>query len=169
MSEKALTSQLEVFPSEVTAISFNRNYSALSRLAERRERLARALKTAEISNIRKACRASVQKQSKKSSSLRRSRYQSRNLLNLFAWLRLEKVDTTLVYREELRKTSETMDVYRAAPEEFPSLQSAFITFANPLAAHMVCQTVIYTSLGYITPRTMPLSVDDVVWSNVNIT
>jgi hypothetical protein len=169
MSEKALTSQLEVFPGEITAISFNRDYSALSRLAERRERLARALETAEISNIRKAFRAGVQKQSKKSSSLRRSRYQSGNLLNLFAWLRLEKVDTTLVYREELRKTGETMDVYRAAPEEFPSLRSAFITFANPLAAHMVCQTVIHTSSGYMTPRTMPLSVDDVVWSNVNIT
>ena len=58
MSEKALTSQLEVFPGEVTAISFNRDYSAISRLAERRERLARALEAAEISNIRKACRAS---------------------------------------------------------------------------------------------------------------
>ena len=85
MSEKALTSQLEVFPGEVTAISFNRDYTAISRLAERRERLARALEKAEISNIRKACRAGVQKPSKKSSFLREPRrlsYQSRNLLNL---------------------------------------------------------------------------------------
>jgi hypothetical protein len=172
MSEKALTSQLEVFPGEVTTISFNRDYSAISRLAERRERLARALEAAETSNIRKACRAGVQKRSKKSSfprEPRRTSYQSRKLLNLFAWLRLEKVDTTLVYREELRKTGERMDSYRAAPEEFPLLRSAFITFANPLAAHIACQTVIHTSSGYMTPRTMPLSVDDVVWSNVNIT
>ncbi|KAI1551660.1 integral membrane protein [Pyrenophora tritici-repentis] len=169
MSEKVLTSQLEVFPGEVTAISFNRDYSAISKLAERRERMARALETAEISNIRKACRAGVRKQSKKSSSVRCLQYQSRNLLKLFGWLRLEKVDTTLVYREELRKTGEKMDLYRAALKEFPPLRSAFITFANPLAAHMVCQTVIHTSSGHMTPRTMPLSVDDVVWSNVNIT
>jgi hypothetical protein len=84
-------------------------------------------------------------------------------------LRLEKVDTTLVYRQELRKTGEKMEFYRTAREEFPLLRSAFITFANPLAAHMACQTVIHTSSGYMTPRTMPLSVDDVVWSNVNIT
>ncbi|KAI1663587.1 PHM7-cyt multi-domain protein [Pyrenophora tritici-repentis] len=172
MSEKVLTSQLEVFPGEVTAISFNRDYSAISKLAERRERMARALETAEISNIRKACRAGVRKQAKRSSIFRgprHSSYQSRNLLYLFAWLRLEKVDTTLVYREELRKTGEKMDLYRAALKEFPPLRSAFITFANPLAAHMVCQTVIHTSSGHMTPRTMPLSVDDVVWSNVNIT
>ncbi|KAI0569595.1 RSN1-7TM multi-domain protein [Pyrenophora tritici-repentis] len=172
MSEKVLTSQLEVFPGEITAISFNRDYSAISQLAASREGLARALEVAEISNIRKACRAGVQKRAKRSSIFRgprHSSYQSRNLLNLFAWLRLEKVDTTMVYREELREAGEKMDFYRAAPEEFPLLRSAFITFASPLAAHIACQTVIHTSSGYMTPRTMPLSVDDVVWSNVNIT
>ena len=91
------------------------------------------------------------------------------LSNIFAWLKTEKVGTTLFYRERLCKASEKMDSYRAAPEEFPLLRSAFITFANPLAAHIACQTVIHTSSGYMTPRTIPLSVDDVVWSNVNIT
>jgi hypothetical protein len=100
--------------------------------------MARALETAEISNIRKAYRAGVWKQSKKLSSVRCLQYQLRNLLKLFSWLRLEKVDTTLVYREELRKTSEKIDLYRAALKEFLLLRSAFITFANLLAAYMVC-------------------------------
>jgi hypothetical protein len=99
---------------------------------------------------------------------RRTSDQSR-LSNIFAWLKPEKVDTILFYRERLCKAGEKMDSYRAALEGFPLLRSAFITFANPLAAHIACQTVIHTSSGYMTPRTMPLSVDDVVWSNVNIT
>jgi hypothetical protein len=89
-------------------------------------------------------------------------------LNLFAWLRPEKVDTNLFYQEELRNAGEKMESYRKTREDFPLLRSAFITFANPLAAHIACQTVIHTGSGYMTPRTMPLSVDDVVWSNVTI-
>ncbi|EMD65816.1 hypothetical protein COCSADRAFT_87177 [Bipolaris sorokiniana ND90Pr] len=126
----------------------------------------------EISKIRKAYRAGVQKRSKKSKLPQRTRhsgYKSRSLLNLFVWMEREKVDTSIVYREKLLKTSEEMDFYRAAPEKFPLLRSAFITFANPLAAHMACQTVIHTGSGYMTPRTIPLSIDDVVWSNINIT
>jgi hypothetical protein len=59
MSGKILTSQLQIFPSDVTAVSFNRDYSAVSRLAARRERLAAALKATETANIRKAFRAGV--------------------------------------------------------------------------------------------------------------
>ncbi|CAE7219857.1 RSN1 7TM multi-domain protein [Pyrenophora teres f. teres] len=171
MSEQVLRSQLEVFPGEVTAISFNRDYSAISQLSARRERLARALEVAEISNIRKAYRAGVQKRAKSSRFLkerRRSSFRSRSLLNLFAWLRPKKVDINLFYQEELRNAGEKIELYRKTREDFPLLRSAFVTFANPLAAHIACQTVIHTRSGYMTPRTIPLSVDNVVWSNVNI-
>jgi hypothetical protein len=89
-------------------------------------------------------------------------------LNIFAWLRREKVDTNLFYQEQLRNVGEKIELYHRTREDFPLLRSAFITFANPLAAHIACQTVIHASSGYMTPRTMPLSVDDVVWSNVSI-
>jgi hypothetical protein len=172
MSEKILTSQLQIFPGQITAVSFNRDYSAVSRLAARRERLAAALEAAETANIRKAFRAGIQKQTRRSSTTKTCRNldcQSQRLLNLLTWLRFEKVDATPFYRKELRETGETMDFYRNTRSEFPPLRSAFVTFANPLAAHIACQTVIHTSAGYMTPRTMPLSVDDVVWSNIDIT
>ncbi|CAN9211103.1 unnamed protein product [Alternaria alternata] len=146
MSENILTSQLQIFPGQITAVSFNHDYSTVSRLAARRERLAAALEAAETANLRKAFRAGIQKQTR----------------------RFKKVNTALLCREELRKTGETMDFYRKTRSEFPPLRSAFVTFANPLAAHIACQTVIHTSAGYMTPRTMPLSVDDVVWSNTDI-
>ncbi|CAN9245446.1 unnamed protein product [Alternaria alternata] len=172
MSEKILTSQLQIFPGQITAVSFNRDYSTVSRLAARRERLAAALEAAETANLRKAFRAGIQKQTRRSSTTKTRRSldcQSWRLLNLLTWLRFEKVDTALLCREELRETGETMDFYRKTRSEFPPLRYAFVTFANPLAAHIACQTVIHTSAGYMTPRTMPLSVDDVVWSNTDIT
>ncbi|CAN9210718.1 unnamed protein product [Alternaria alternata] len=172
MSEKILTSRLQIFPGDVTAVSFNRDYSAVSRLAARRERLAAALEAAETANLRKALRAGVQKRTRRSNTTKTRRSldcQSRRLLSLLTWLRFKEVDTALLCREELRETGETMDFYRKTRSEFPPLRSAFVTFANPLAAHIACQTVIHTSAGYMTPRTMPLSVDDVVWSNTDIT
>ncbi|RII05511.1 hypothetical protein CUC08_Gglean010203 [Alternaria sp. MG1] len=172
MSEKILTSQLQIFPGQITAVSFNRDYSTGSRLAARRERLAAALEGAETAKLRKAFRAGVQKQTRRSSTTKTRRNldcQSRRLLSLLTWLKSEKVDTTLFYREELRETGETMDFYRKTRSEFPPLRSAFVNFANPLAAHIACQTVIHTSAGCMTPRTMPLSVGDVVWSNTDIT
>jgi hypothetical protein len=53
MSEKILTSRLQIFPGQITAVSFNRDYSAVSRLAARRERLAAALEAAETANLRR--------------------------------------------------------------------------------------------------------------------
>ncbi|KAL6153207.1 hypothetical protein ACJQWK_11673 [Exserohilum turcicum] len=171
MSEKTLASQLQVFPADITTIYFNRDYSAISKLAAKRKRLAEALETAETANMRKACRAGVEKRSKWSSFPKVSRrmcYQLRNVMNILTWLGHEKVDTTMFYREELRKTGEKMQAYRTKRDEFPLLRSAFITFSSPIAAQIVCQTVIHTNSGYMTPRTLPLSVDDVIWSNINI-
>jgi hypothetical protein len=64
--------------------------------------------------------------------------------------------------------SKEIQIGQETPDKYPQLPSAFVTFENPLAAHMVCQTVIHTSSGYMTPRTMPISVDDVIWDNVCI-
>ncbi|KAJ6199988.1 hypothetical protein J3E72DRAFT_393450 [Bipolaris maydis] len=159
MSEKTLASQLQVFSGDITTIYFNRDYSAISKLAAKRKRLAEALETAETANMRKACRAGVEKRSKWSRFPKVSRrmcYQLRNVMNILTWLGHEKADTTMFYWEELRKTGEKMQVYY----EFPLLR--------PIAAQIVCQTVIYINSGYMTPRTLPLLVDDVIWSNINI-
>jgi hypothetical protein len=51
---------------------------------------------------------------------------------------------------------------------YPLLTSAFVTFENPIAAHMACQTVIHGSAGYMTPRILPVSIDDVVWDNISV-
>ncbi|KAJ6280863.1 hypothetical protein J3E71DRAFT_178613 [Bipolaris maydis] len=171
MSEKTLASQLQLFPGEITSISFNRDYSAISKLAAKRKRLAKALETAETANMRKACRAGVEKRSKRSRFSKVSRcmgYQLQKVMDILTWLRHEKVDTRMFYREEIRKTGEKMQVYRTKRDEFPLLRSAFITFSSPLTAQIVCQTVIHTNTGYMTPRLLPLSIDDVIWSNVNI-
>ena len=172
MSMEAITSHLQVFAGEITSISLNRDYSAVSQLAARRKRLAGALEAAETANLRKAYKAGIQKRATGLSTVEkrmRPSYQSQSLLAVLAWLRFEKLDITPIYREQLRETGEKMELYRKTQDEFPLLRSAFVTFASPLAAHVACQVVVHTSSGYMRPHTMPLSVDDVVWSNVNIT
>ncbi|KAF2818091.1 DUF221-domain-containing protein [Ophiobolus disseminans] len=171
LTKRELAAQLEVFPGEITAISFNRNFSPLSHLVARRERLARSLEVAETHYIRKAFKAGIKKPGRRPSirrDLMRPPPPSQNLRGLLAWTKFGKVDTIVLYRDELRKVNEEIENSRATPERFPQLPSAFITFENPLAAHMVCQAVIHTKSGYMTPRILPLSVHDVVWDNICI-
>lgn len=171
MDEVQLASQFSVFPGKITAISFNRDFRILSRLVAQRDALARLLESAETHYIRKTV-ISARKQGRKpivSRDLVRPHIPLRNLGSLLAWLEQEKVDAIIYYRKELRRVTEQIEKKRSAPEDFLRLPSAFITFEDPLAAHMACQTVLHTCPGYMTPRTLPISVEDVVWDNVCMT
>lgn len=86
MFEKALTSQLEVFPNDIITNSFTRDYSAVSRLVARRDRLAGAFKATEAVDIKKAFRGGVQKTARRSSprERKRSSCQSQSMLDIFA-------------------------------------------------------------------------------------
>jgi hypothetical protein len=170
MSKEGLVSQLEAFPGKVTAISFNRDFRVLSQATEKRERLARSLEMAETRYIRRTVKAGIQKSIIKTdpheNSIRPSPI-SRKTQGLVAWF-IKRAEPIAYYRNELRKVTKQVENDRMAPEKFTLLNSAFVTFDNPLAAHMVCQTVIHTKPGYMTPRTLPISAEDIVWSNVCI-
>lgn len=171
MDEACLASQFSVFPGKITAISFNRDFRKLSHLVGQRNALARLLESAETNYIRKAV-ASAKKRGGKPNVYRdliRPPASSRSLRGLLAWFEQEKVDAILYYRSELRRVTEEIELKRSTPGDFLQLPSAFITFEDPLAAHMACQTLIHTNPGYMTPRTLPTSVDDIVWENVCIT
>jgi hypothetical protein len=169
MVDEVLRSQLQAFPGNITDVSFSRDFSVLSQATARREHLARLLEKAETHHIRNTIKAGVHRINMRTPRVFiRPPLPSRDIRGLIAWSKSEKVDSIFFYREELRKVSEQVESAQAAPDTFPYLQSAFITFETPLAAHMVCQTVIHTKPGYITPRTLPVSGDDVVWANVCI-
>lgn len=171
MVKQQLASIFQIFPGRVTNVYFNRDFSSLLQLVAKCEQLTRSLETAETHYIRKVSSADVQGQAVRphcGRSFTRRPLSSWTIEGVLAWLRLETVDTILFYRRELREAIEKVRIEQQRPERYTKLPSAFITFENPLAAHMVCQTVIYTRSGYMTPRTLPISAEDVVWSNVCI-
>ncbi|KAF1967647.1 DUF221-domain-containing protein [Bimuria novae-zelandiae CBS 107.79] len=171
MDEARLASQFSVFPGKITAISFNRDFRKLSLLVAQRDALARSLESAETRYIRDTVTSARKRGGEPNvrRDLIRPPAPSRSLRGLLAWLEQEKVDAILYRRRELRRVTEEIELKRSMPEDFLQLPSAFITFEDPLAAHMACQTVIHTNPGYMTPRTLPTSVDDIVWDNVCIT
>jgi hypothetical protein len=172
MAKAALASQLEAFPGGIFDISINRDFRVLSKAVAQRERLAQSLETAETRYIRDTIKAGVRNQTRRSNLCRNLLCfpaPTQKIQSLVAWLQLEtKVDLIPFYREKLQKVSEQVKTDQLTPEKFPQLPSAFVTFESPLAASMVCQTVIHTKCGYMTPRTLPLSASDVVWENICI-
>jgi hypothetical protein len=170
MSKEGLVSQLEAFPGEVIAVSFNRDFRVLSQAIAKREELARSLEMAETHYIRRTVKASIHKpitkEDPRESFVRPSPF-SQKMQSLVAWF-VKRDDPIIYYRNELRKVTEKVENDRMAAKKFTRLNSAFVTFENPLAAHMVCQTVIHTKPGYMTPRTLPTSGEDIVWGNVCI-
>ena len=171
MSERNLRFQLRVFPGKIDAISFNRDFTSLSKQVKRRQSLVQTLEAAETRLIRRVIKSRVRKQGDwkdHGRELIRPPAPSMSLKGLLTRLKLEKTDAIGFYRRELQNITEDIEQYRKRPERFKPLPSAFVTFQNPLAAHMACQTVIHTKSGYMTPRTLPISVDDIVWDNVCI-
>jgi hypothetical protein len=170
MAEKDLRFQFEAFPGEITHISVNRDYRVLSQAVAECERLSRSLEMAETKYIRRAIETGIYKPAKRSIRFRDRipLFSLQDTRALAAWLRCEAVDPVPFYREELRKMSQKVKADREILENFPQLHSAFITFKDPIAAHIVCQAVIHTAPGYMTPRVLPVSGDDIVWDNVCI-
>jgi hypothetical protein len=166
-----LVSQLKDFPGNIAAVSFNRDLRLLSLTVAKREQLAHLLELAETCYIRESIKGSIPESSLESNPHKefvRVSLFSPDIQDPFARFRSRDFDQIPLYRKKLREISEQVKNDQAAPEKFPLLHSAFVTFENPLAAHMVCQTIIHTKPGYMAPRTLLTSRDDVVWGNVCI-
>ena len=168
-----LEKQLQNFPGTVETILFNRNYTSLSRKVRRREQLTRSLEAAETALIRRTLKARIRKGDRKPRVVtERERMRippiGRNLHALLIWLKGEKVDAISFYRTSIHQLNRNIEEIRSHPESIEQLPSAFVTFSSPLAAHMACQTVIHSKAGYMTPRTLPIAPEDVVWDNVSI-
>lgn len=168
MTEKELEEILQIFPGKVVAIVFNRDFSTLSLCVKRREALARSLETAETRFIQKnidqtrRVRTTIWRDSMKPP------ISSFSLSGFLTWWSSEKIDTIAYYRRKMQDLNDVIEKYRSKREDFEKLPSAFVTFDNSVAAHMVCQTVIHTKAGYMTPRMLPISVSDIIWDNISL-
>lgn len=78
----------------------------------------------------------------------------------------QKVDTIHWCREHLDRLNREIEVDQSRPEKFPLMNSAFVQFHCQVAAHMACQSEIYHLPQYMAPRTVEISPQDVIWSNM---
>jgi hypothetical protein len=168
-TKNQLEDTLAVFPGALQAITINRDYSSLSRRVREQEDLVRRLEAAETQFVRTVLRGRVNKLARQTTAKKALLSRNKSGLHHFmARLTSRKVDKIASYKKQLGKLTEEINKQRASREDFPRLPSVFVTFQDPIAAHMVCQTVIHPRYGYITPRTLPISLDDVVWDNICI-
>jgi len=79
-----------------------------------------------------------------------------------------KVDTIYYCRRELARLNAEIADDQAHPERFPLMNSAFIQFNHQVAAHMACQSVSHHIPRQMTPRTVEVNPNYVLWDNLSM-
>ncbi|KAF1945982.1 DUF221-domain-containing protein [Clathrospora elynae] len=94
------------------------------------------------------------------------------LFNISWWPSLpligKKVDTIYYCRKELARLNAEIADDQANPERFPLMNSAFIQFNHQVAAHMACQSVSHHIPRQMTPRTVEVNPNYVLWENLTM-
>jgi hypothetical protein len=79
-----------------------------------------------------------------------------------------KVDTIYWCRAQLARLNAEIEEDQQHPERYPAMNSAFIQFNNQVAAHMACQSITHHVPKRMSPRTVEISPEDVIWDNMAI-
>ncbi|KAH7068142.1 hypothetical protein BKA63DRAFT_451362 [Paraphoma chrysanthemicola] len=80
----------------------------------------------------------------------------------------KKVDTIYYCRREVARLNAEIADDQAHPERFPLMNSAFIQFNHQVAAHMACQSVSHHIPRQMTPRTVEVNPNYVLWDNLSM-
>ncbi|KAF2014907.1 DUF221-domain-containing protein [Aaosphaeria arxii CBS 175.79] len=80
----------------------------------------------------------------------------------------KKVDTIYYCRKELARLNHEIAEDQAHPENFPLMNSAFIQFNHQVAAHMACQSLSHHIPRHMTPRTVEVNPNYVLWDNLSM-
>jgi hypothetical protein len=80
----------------------------------------------------------------------------------------KKVDTIYYCRKELARLNHEIAEDQAHPENFELMNSAFIQFNHQVAAHMACQALSHHIPRQMTPRTVEVNPNYVMWDNLSV-
>ncbi|KAH8722652.1 hypothetical protein GQ44DRAFT_828748 [Phaeosphaeriaceae sp. PMI808] len=80
----------------------------------------------------------------------------------------KKVDKIYYCRKELARLNAEIADDQAHEERFPLMNSAFIQFNHQVAAHMACQSVSHHIPRQMTPRTVEVNPNYVLWDNLSM-
>jgi hypothetical protein len=162
LTSHALITQLGCFPGGVEAVAFNRDHDILSRRMEKLVKLAGLLELAHIRMVQQDLRGTTYRTAV-----------SHSLFSVMGLISQPESSTNhsskfAFYHSEIERLScEIEELMRATASRKP-LSSAFVTFHTTQAAYMACQTTLYHRAGYMTPSVLPISPNDVLWDNINM-
>ncbi|CAI6332692.1 unnamed protein product [Periconia digitata] len=80
----------------------------------------------------------------------------------------KKVDTIYYCRKELARLNHEIAIDQADLDRFPLMNSAFIQFNHQVAAHMACQSLSHHIPRQMSPRTVEVNPNDVLWDNLTM-
>nr|OQO26374.1 hypothetical protein B0A51_06936 [Rachicladosporium sp. CCFEE 5018] len=80
----------------------------------------------------------------------------------------KQVDRIYYLRREVARLNLEIQADQNNVEKYPFMNSAFIQFNHQVAAHMACQAVSHHVPNHMSPRTVEISPNDVLWDNMSI-
>ncbi|KAF1992441.1 DUF221-domain-containing protein [Aulographum hederae CBS 113979] len=80
----------------------------------------------------------------------------------------KKVDTIYYCRWKLAQLNYQIEKLQKSPDDFPTMNSAFIQFNHQVAAHMACQALSHHVPKHMAPRIIEVSPNDVLWDNLSM-
>ncbi|KAF2740253.1 DUF221-domain-containing protein [Polyplosphaeria fusca] len=80
----------------------------------------------------------------------------------------KKVDTIYYCRKELARLNHEIAQDQDNPDQFPLMNSAFIQFNHQVAAHMACQSLSHHIPRQMSPRTVEVNPNYVLWDNLSM-
>lgn len=186
LSQDILSRIFNQLPGGVKYIWLNRNPKDLPDKVDERTKLVEQLETAECKMIKAAFKHELKHRKKNNteaepvaveegivnqSTVKKERPMMRlGPIPLLSSLCLgEKVDTINHCRENISKLNTEIEAAQTNPDDDTLMNSAFIQFNKPLAAHVAAQSVIGSIPLTLTPCYMDVKPANIVWGNLTLT
>lgn len=157
MSHRVLYRIFNQFPGGVKYIWLNRDLENLPDKAQERSKFVEKLETIECKLIRNILKS-------KSSIQKRPTMRTGSIPFVG-----QKVDAITYYKEQISQLNNEIERAKSNLNSYKVLNSAFIQFHKPIAAHMAVQTVISSMPSTMTPRYNDIKPKNIIWSNLKLT
>lgn len=179
MSYDVLFRIFDQFPGGVKYIWLNRDLENLPDKAAERLKFVEKLETVECQLIQNALK--VKSETRRTIHQRRESYQDEDIPSTYISKRKrptmrtgiipligKKVDTINYCKEKISQLNNEIESAKSNLNNYNVLNSAFIQFHKPIAAHMAVQSVISSIPATMTPRYSDIKPTNIIWSNLKL-
>lgn len=183
MSHDVLLRIFNQFPGGVKYIWLNRNLEDLPDKADERAQVIEKLETVECKLIQSIIKKEAKHAKKTVSEAdveqgifdkyvptnKRPTMKIGPIPILSSWFFGTKVDTITHHKETISRLNIEIETAKTTPENYAAINSAFIQFNKPIAAHMAIQSVTASVPLAMTSRYIDVKPANIVWPNLKLT